>query len=307
VDLLLVAIGVLLLYTGGEALVRGAVRLASRLGVSSMVVGLTVVAFGTSAPELAATLASALRGAPGLAVGNVLGSNVANVGLILAVTASVYPLVGERTFVRREVPLMVAICALLIPVMLGGSVGRVEGALLLTVLALYLWRLLRRGEVPTGDADPPGTVPVPLWRSVALVVVGVALLVVGARALVQGAVAIAEGLGVPDRVIGLTLVAFGTSLPELASSLVAAVRRETDIILGNIVGSNVFNVLAVLGATALVQPVPVAIADVGLDLVIVLLFGAALLPFMWRRGRLGRRGGLLLLTAYLAYVVFLFV
>ena len=303
--LLLVALGALLLYVGGEALVRGAVRLASRLGVSEMVVGLTVVAFGTSAPELAATLVSAARGAPGLAVGNVLGSNVANVGLILALTAAVYPLVGDRTFVRREVPLMVAICALTIPVMLGGSVGRVEGALLLTVLLLYLWRLLRRGEVPLDGGD--GGPKVPLWRSAAMVAIGVALLVVGARVLVQGAVSIAEGLGVPERVIGLTLVAFGTSLPELASSLVAAVRRETDIILGNIVGSNVFNVLAVLGATAFVQPFPVAFGEVWLDLAIVLLFGLALLPFMWRRGRIGRRGGLTLLAGYVVYVGFLFV
>ncbi|CAN5873734.1 calcium/sodium antiporter [soil metagenome] len=311
-NVLFVVLGVALLYYGGELLVNNAVRLAGRLKISSLVIGLTVVAFGTSAPELAATLAANVQGLPELALGNVVGSNIANVGLILGLTALLYPLQSGPTFVRRELPVMVGVSALLVPLLWDGVVGRVEGALLLLLLGGYLFYLLKLEpdsvQVDTPDQSPDGALDeTPLWRSLLFIALGVGLLVGGARLLVIGAAAIARAFGVPEAVIGLTLVAFGTSLPELASSVVAALRKETDIIWGNIVGSNIFNVLAVVGVTALVTPVREPFGNVAPDLGVMLAFGVALLPLMFIRNRLGRVGGGALLLAYLGYVAYLFV
>ena len=336
-NLLFVILGVALLYYGGELLVNNAVRLAGRLNISSVVIGLTVVAFGTSAPELAATLAATLQGLPELALGNVVGSNIANVGLILGLTALLYPLESTPNFVRREVPIMLGVSALLVPVLWNGVVGRLEGALLLVVLGVYLFYLFKADNVAqvtapvtsapvtsTPVTSAPVTAPdtsvpdvpapataaaeaeTPLWRSLLFLTLGVGLLVVGARLLVVGAAALARAFGVPEAVIGLSLVAFGTSLPELASSAVAALRKETDIILGNIVGSNIFNVLAVLGVTALVTPVREPFVRAAPNLGVMLAFSAAVFLMMFRGSRLGRLGGGALLLAYVGYVGFLF-
>ncbi len=303
-SLLLALLGVVLLYVGGEVLVRSASGLASRLGVRPLVIGLTVVAFGTSAPELAASLTAALSGTPEIAIGNVVGSNIANVGLILGITALVYPLATSMRFVRREVPLMLLVTALLVPVLWGGAVLRWEGAVLLVLLAGFLWVITRTGSSVLEEAEESGQARrVPLLLGLAGTAVGVVLLWLGGRALVGGAVDIATGLGVPQRVIGLTLVAVGTSLPELASSMVAAMRRETDIILGNIIGSNVFNLLAVLGTTSLVAPIRFDARAATPDLAVMMLFSLALLPLMARGERLGRSAGALLLTAYAVYIV----
>lgn len=304
---LLVAIGVAALYAGGDLLVNHASRLARSLGISPMVIGLTVVAFGTSAPELAATLAAAIRGVPELAVANVTGSNVANVGLILGSTALFYPLVTNWSFLRREVPWLLGVTVLAIPLLYDGRIGRLEGGLLLVVLAAFLVAAFRSGgapgvEVPHAD-DPPRT---PAWRSGVWVAVGVVVLALGAQALVAGATTLALAWGVPARVVGLTLVAVGTSLPELASSLVAALKRQTDIILGNVVGSNLFNLLAVLGTAALVHPIVVEPVGVRVDLWVMFGFSVAIVPLLLRGRRLGRRGGALLFTAYVVYVVTLF-
>ncbi len=313
---LLVFLGALLLYAGGELLVRNASHLARRYGLSSLVIGLTVVAFGTSSPELAATLVSSLAGAPEVAIGNVIGSNIANVGLILGLTALIYPLQGARSFVRRELPLMILVGVLLFPLFWSGVISRLEGGLLFGLLLGYLWFQFRQveeqGEDATGQGEGKeveGAAQVdspPLWRSVVGIVLGIGLLVGGAQALVGGAVVIAQSFGVPERVIGLTLVALGTSLPELASSLVAALRREADLILGNIVGSNIFNVLAILGVTALVQPVPVDFGSVTLDLWVMTGLSLLVVPFMLRRYRIGRTGGGLLLALYGVYIGFLY-
>lgn len=311
-DLLLVALGVALLYGGGEALVSGSSALARRLGMSPLVVGLTVVAFGTSAPELAATLAAALQGAPEVAFGNVVGSNVFNVGMILGVAALIYPLSARARFLRREMPFMIGTGALLLVLVADGRVGRLEGSVLLALLAGYLWTLLRKdGEsdrVAEEFGREYGEVAAPLWASTTRVVVGILVLVVGAKVLVAGAVGIARDLGITERVIGLTLVAFGTSLPELASSVVAAARREGDIVLGNVVGSNVFNVLAILGTTSVVVPIEVGVGP-GLwtDLAVMLGFSVALWPFLYSRRRLDRWEGALLLAAFAAYMGWLFV
>jgi cation:H+ antiporter len=311
VNLLLVLVGIVALYGGGDLLVRHASRLARLLGVSPMAVGLTVVAFGTSAPELAATLVAAWRGEPELALANVVGSNIANVGLILGLTALAYPLVAGGTFLRREVAWLLAVTVASLPLLYDGLLSRPEGLLLWAGLALFIVVALRTGAVPPAAAEVAAEAPEAGGRglgfSALMLVVGVGLLAVGAQALVQGATALALAWGIPQRVIGLTLVAVGTSLPELASSIVAALRRETDIILGNVIGSNLFNLLAVLGTAAVVHPIAVAPAGLRLDLWIMLAFSVALVPLLlWGRDRLGRRGGGALLVAYLVYAGWLF-
>lgn len=307
-NVVLVVIGLVGLYLGGELLVRSASSLARALGISPMVIGLTVVAFGTSAPELAATLVAAFRGAPELALANVVGSNVANIGLILGLTALAYPLVTNASFLRREVPWMLGATVLALPLLFDGRLGRLEGLLLWLALAAFLLAAFRSGGSPAvlvDDAGGGSSARRP-WRDALGVAVGVAVLAYGAHALVTGATALALIWGVPERVIGLTLVALGTSLPELASSLVAALRRETDIILGNVIGSNLFNLLAVLGTAAVVHPIEVPPVGLRLDLAIMLLFALAVPPLMLADRRLGRRRGTLLLVAYVSYVVWLY-
>ena len=241
---LLIVLGLGGLFVGGELLVRFASRLARRLGVSSLVIGLTVVAFGTSAPELAASLTAALRGNAGIALGNVIGSNIANIGLILGVSALVTPLATRAPFLRRELPFMLLTSAALLPLLSDGRLSRVEGLSLIVVLLAYLALLLRGAarEAPsgraseatgaTGEAEGDRGGPGPLLLSLLGIAGGLVLLVGGAQALVSGAVTVASALGVPENVIGLTLVAVGTSLPELASSLAAALKREPDIVSG---------------------------------------------------------------------------
>ena len=308
-NVVLVVIGLIGLYLGGELLVRSASSLARALGISPMVIGLTVVAFGTSAPELAATLVAALRGAPELALANVVGSNVANIGLILGLTAVAYPLATNASFLRREVPWMLAATVLALPLLIDGRLLRVEGLLLWLALAVFLLAAFRSGGAPAilvEDVGEAAAVRRRPWRDAIGVAAGVAVLAYGAHALVTGATALALIWGVPERVIGLTLVALGTSLPELASSLVAALRRETDIILGNVIGSNLFNLLAVLGTAAVVHPIEVPPVGLRLDLAIMLGFALVVPPLMLADRRLGRRRGALLLVAYVSYVVWLY-
>ncbi len=307
-SLVLLAIGILLLYAGGEFLVRNASALATRLGISPLVIGLTVVAFGTSAPELAATLVSVFNGVPELAVGNVVGSNTANVGLILGAAAVIYPLAVSKLFFRRDFFFMMIASILLIPVLMNGVVTRLEGGILVILLLAYLGFLLKFDpeQVSADDIDDNAG-QAPAWRSLALLALGVVLLVVGARSLVAGAIDIATSLGVPAEVIGLTFVAFGTSLPELASAIIAARKKETDIILGNVVGSNIFNVLAILGITALVKPLAQPFADISTDIWIMLGFSLAIVPLFLITRRLGRAAGSIFLLAYFGYMAYLFI
>lgn len=310
ISIVLVIIGACLLYVGGEMLVRSSTNLAKKLGVSSLVIGLTVVAFGTSSPELAATLMSAFQGVPEVAIGNVIGSNIANIGLILGLTAITYPLLTRRAFALQEVPIMILVMLLAIPVLWDGQVARFEGLALVLFLALYLFYQFRKGS-STIKLEVE-TTTMPIWLAVLGTALGVAILVVGARILVSGAVTIAQSLGVSERIIGLTIVAFGTSLPELASSLVAAIKKETDLILGNIIGSNVFNVLAILGITALVFPINPnfnsLMSNTGLliDIGLMMFLGVLIIPFMLGKSRLERVEGLVLFTIYIVYIVFLY-
>jgi cation:H+ antiporter len=309
-DLFLIMLGAALLYVGGEVLVKNATRLARAAGVSPLTVGLTVVAFCTSSPELVTTLAAALEGSPDTALGNVVGSNSANLGLVLGLTALLYPLRTRVRFLRREVPFMIGTGVLLLLLVGSGILGRLSGALLLSLLGLYLLVLLRSGDhaeaegEPAGEENEAGTVKT--WRTLAGVALGIGLLVGGAHILIEGAVSLAHAFDVPERVIGLTLVAFGGSLPELAGSLVAAFKREGDLILGNLIGSNVFNVLFVLGATAAVRPLAVSAEAFLPDLLVMLGLSLLVLLFLITGRRLGRREALILVGAYATYVVLLF-
>lgn len=307
-DAALLIAGAALLYVGGDQLVDGSVNLARALGMAPMVIGLTVVAFGTSAPELAATLVAAFRGNPEIAFGNVVGSNIANLGLILGIAALFRPLEANALFLWREVPVMLLAGVLMTVFMWDGAIGRVAGFCLLVLIVPYLGYLLLKDRRESarvraefreefGDGERPSTG----W-ALLRVVLGIALLVLGARALVEGAVGMARLLGVSERVIGLTVVAAGTSLPELASAIAAALKREGDILLGNIIGSNVFNTLVIFGSTALASPVIVPAMGARGDLLVMLGFSLMIWPFLRLDYRVRRWEGAVLLLGYAVYI-----
>ncbi len=301
--------GIIGLYLGGEFLVRGAVRFSRVLGIRPIVVGLTVVAFGTSAPELAASLVAALRDAPGVVMGNVIGSNILNIGAVLGIVALIHAITTTKSFLKRELPFMITVCALLLLLVPDGQISRPEGILLLLLLGVYLLALYRSRRIDmTGEDQRPDRERIAgqVMRSLVEVAVGVAVLVVGARWLVIGAIEIATTLGISERIIGLTVVAFGTSLPELASCVVAAAKRESDLILGNLVGSSVFNVLAILGLTAIARPIGVDPGTTAPDILIMTGFGVIALVLLSIGKKMYRWEGGLLLLFFAAYIVYLF-
>ena len=309
-DVVLIVFGIALLYVGGDLLVRNASLLAARWGIPPMIIGLTIVSFGTSAPELAASVSAALQGAPEIAVGNVVGSNIANVALILGLTAVIRPLRAQAQFLRRDTPLMIGVALLLVALFLNGSLGRVEGLVFVIGLAGYLWLLLRSEESPAVEAEYEQEFAVmpqaSAWRAGGGALLGLVTLVAGAQFLVSGATAIARAAGVPELIIGLTLVAVGTSLPELATSAIAALKGESDIALGNIVGSNIFNILGILGITILVRPIELPFSAIAVDLAVMVGLSGLLWPFLRTGMRLGRREGATFLVLYVAYVVYLY-
>lgn len=313
-NVLLLAMGVGVLYFGAEWLVRGATRLAGALGVSPIVIGLTVVSMGTSAPELVVCLVAALRGNPDLAIGNVMGSNLANIGLILGLTAMVRPLEVAGRVVSREIPVMIAVTALLFPLFWDGGLSRGDGLVLIVVLGCYLLFINRAVDTETDEvkgefevfAEKASPDLKTLSGSLALIVGGSIGLVMGGRAIVLSAEFVALSFGVPDLVIGLTIVAIGTSLPELATALVAAMRKESDIAVGNIIGSNVFNVAAILGITATVTPIPVDPSVIRAELPAVLALSILAFPVTRMAHKVRRWEGAILLLAYAAAGLWLF-
>jgi cation:H+ antiporter len=315
-DLVLPGIAVLAglatLVAGGESLVRGASALAAVLRISPLVIGLTVVAFGTSAPELAVSVQAAYAGSGDLAVGNLVGSNIANVLLILGLAALVAPLSVSSKLVRIDVPLVIGASFLLLLLGLDGDVDAWEGLLLLALLAAYNVWSIRQGRAESEEVQASfGSVAPAGGRSllfhVALVVLGLVLLGLGARWLVDGAVTIARFLGVQELVIGLTVVAIGTSLPELVTTLLAGLRGERELAVGNVVGSNLFNILGVLGLASVVAPdgIPVPEAALALDIPIMIATAVACLPIFFTGHRIARWEGGLFLFYYLAYLVYL--
>jgi len=315
-NFIFVFVGLLGLFFGGNWLVTGASRLARSFGISSLIVGLTVVAFGTSSPELLVSVSAALDGSSDLAVGNVVGSNISNIGLILGMTALVFPVAVKATLIRREIPLMIAITvATTIMAFIGRDIGRVDSVIMLITLVLfnyYMYRLTSK-EAQTEEfqkqaqeydesAEPAITVE-QRPRELGRLFLGLIVLVIGAQLTVDGAVEIARTVGISELAIGVTLIAVGTSLPELATSLVASFRKQNDIAIGNIVGSNIFNLLLILGGTALIQPIPVSDRVLQFDILIMLVFSFALIPITITARQVSRFEAVLMLGGYIAFTI----
>ena len=311
---MLFVVGGVLLIAGAELLVRGASRLAIGAGISPLVVGLTVVAFGTSSPELAVTIGSAHAGQPDVALGNVVGSNIFNVLFILGISALIAPLVVAQQLVRLDVPVMIGTSILALPLALDGRIGRLDGLLLFSGVVAYTLFLIRQSRLETAAvrveyqeafAGEERKRASPLVNLV-LVLAGVGLLVLGAQWLVEAAVAVATALGVSELVIGLTIVAAGTSLPEVATSILAALRGERDIAAGNVIGSNIFNLLAVLGLGSLFSPagVPVPPGALTFDMPVMIAVAVAALPIAFTGYTIARWEGAVFLGYYLAYAAY---
>jgi len=314
---LLLIFGLTALAAGAELLVRGGSRLAVSLGLSPLVIGLTVVAFGTSAPELVVSMQSTLAGQPDVAVGNVVGSNIFNVLFILGVSALIVPLRVSEKLIRIDVPLMIGLSFSVMILSIDGRLSRTDGVLFTTGLVIYTaWAILksrreealiRAGSAPDHDEQPVANRTRLTLSNIALVILGLGLLLLGSRLFVGSDVTIARNLGVSELVIGLTIVAAGTSLPEVATSVMAAVRGERDIAVGNVVGSNLFNMMGVLGLSSLVSPVGVAVSEtaIRLDIPIMVAVAVACLPIFFTGHLIARWEGGLFLAYYGLYTAYL--
>lgn len=296
--------GAAMLYFGAEWLVRGSSGLARALGIPAFAIGLTVVAYGTSAPELIVGILAAIEGRSSIALGNVVGSNIANFGLILGVTALIRPTEVQGGLLRREIPALLLTTAAVPLFLLNGVIGRIEGVVLMMTSIVWTWMSLRAGR--SADASSKDHPPAPREGALALVAIsigGLVVLLLGGKLLVDGASDIARALGWSERLIGLTIVAVGTSLPELATSLIAALRKQSALAVGNVVGSNLFNVMMVLGATAAVRPIRSALRDGAVDLVVLVVMTLAASVMLRTERRIGRLEGGLLVAGYLAFLV----
>lgn len=296
--------GFIILTLGAEALVRGASAIALRLGITPLIIGLTIVAFGTSAPELAVSVKSALAGNSGIALGNVIGSNIANIGLILAITALIRPIQVQSQMVKRDIPLMILASMLFWGLLLDGELSLIDGVVLLSLLIGYLVFSYRSSKDANEDGEIIEEGPKNPLLSAAFIVVGIGMLVGGGIIFVDGAVELAKVFGVSEVIIGLTIVAIGTSMPELVTSVLAALKGQSDIAIGNVVGSNLFNILGILGVTAIVHPVS-AQGFQSFDFIVMLALAVIILPFAWSGLRIGRREGTVLLLSYLGYMGYL--
>ncbi|QJE73343.1 calcium/sodium antiporter [Aerophototrophica crusticola] len=303
--------GLVLLLAGGELLVRGAVAVAKRLGVSPLMIGLTLVGFGTSTPELVASVDAALAGSAGIAMGNVVGSNIANILLILGISAALMPVTVLKGPLKRDGAVLMGSALLAVGFTLTGHIGRPVGALLVALLLAYIVWVYRSERTASAEelhqaddtvaekSEPPG---MGLLAGLVVAAAGLGSVVFGADLLVGGAIEVAKTWGVSDTLIGVTLVAVGTSMPELVTSVMAAVRKHGDVAFGNIVGSNIYNVMGILGVTALVQPLDVPAQIASFDIWVMLAVSALLVIFAWTSGRISRREGWILLAFYAAYI-----
>ncbi|MBE2269676.1 MAG: calcium/sodium antiporter [Anaerolinea sp.] len=310
-DLLLFTAGLIGLLIGGNQLIKGAARLASAFGISPLIIGLTVVALGTSAPELLVALNAASSGASDLAMGNVVGSNIANIGLILAISALIFPMMLDWRIFRREIPLMIGFSVLVLILCLDGEIGRLDGLLLVGSFIIFTSIIYRQAQKERKEIQPEldeferqedlidKTHPL---REAGRTTIGLVILVISSQILVDAAVNIARGIGVSELIIGVTMVAVGTSLPELVACVIASTRRENDIVIGNVIGSNVSNLLIILGVVALIQPIPVDPSLLGFELPVMIGFAALMLPLALRR-QMGRGMAVVYLAAYSAFIV----
>lgn len=305
-DILFIAIGLVLLILGGNWLLKAAVAMSLRLNIPKIVIGMTVVSFATSAPELIVSINAAMDGFPDLALGNVVGSNIANLGLVLGITVILSRIDVNKSFYITDWPVMMLASALFFGfIYFDGELQRYEGFAMVILLFLFLIYLLRFQKQAVVDEIPEDDVPLPLYKTVLFLAIGGVALWGGSELLIQGAVGMATSYGVSERVIAVTVVSVGTSIPELAASIIAVLKKEKAISLGNLIGSNIFNLLAVLGITAMIQPIKVM--DQGLltnDIFWMLGISFLLLPLVFfpQRMRLGWKEGLILLACYVAFL-----
>ena len=311
IDLIMIAAGLVLLFFGGEGLIKGAVSLARNFGLSKLLVSAVIVGFGTSMPEMTVSIGAALKNSPEIALGNVVGSNIANILLIVAIAALICPILIKDRAVKRDVSMMITASVLLCGLALYGSLGFIGGFLMFSGLIAYIAlcysqdRKYANQTLAHIEEDIEGA---PLSATVASFysLAGLGLLVGGAYLLVEGAVALARDFGLSEAVIGLTIVAIGTSLPELATAIVAAMRKHGDVIIGNILGSCIFNILAILGVTAMIRTIPMAGQIASMDVWVMLAVAFVFALPLWLGLRIGRGGGSAMLIAYCAYIAWLY-
>ncbi len=310
-DYVLVAAGLVMLVFGAEGLVRGGATLAKRLGISPLIIGVTIIAYGTSAPELVVSVQAALDGSPGIAIGNVVGSNIANIMLILGTTAVIAPIAVSPQAISRDGAFALLATVIFIAIALTSDLIQLwHGLAMLALLAgITVFTVIHEGQAAAANRAEAATEAVhddPIWLNAAMILGGLGLLILGGQWLVDGAVAIARAYDVSEAVIGLTLVAIGTSLPELATSVVAAIRRHGDIALGNVIGSNIYNIIAILGIASVITPIPIPRQIVNFDMWLMLGVSLLLLPPMFMGNKIGRGYGAMFLIGYIAYLWFLY-
>lgn len=309
-DFLLIIAGLVLLVFGGDWLLKAAVGMSLRLNISKIVIGMTVVSFATSAPELIVSVKSAMAGFPDIALGNVVGSNIANIGLILGIVMIISKMQVDQSFFKTDWPAVILSSLLLYGMLLfDGQVSRTEGIILFALLVFFVVYLIRSQKTKTDEVEIPLEEAMEIYKIIGFLVIGAAALYGGSEFLIKGAVNVAQAFGVSDRVIAVTVVAVGTSIPELAASLIAAVKKESSISIGNIIGSNIFNILSVLGLSAIIHPI--RLADNRLltfDIFWMLGFAFILLPlvYMPQKGFLDRKAGIVLLGGYITFVYLTF-
>lgn len=320
----LLVVGFAMLYYGAEWLVKGSASLARSLGITPIVIGLTVVAFGTSAPELVVSVIASIQNKSMIAVGNVVGSNICNIALVLGMASVLMPITADRSVVKRDIPLMLIISVYLLLISLNSQISRIEGVTLFSGVILYTvynyylsakeFKLVQAGadiaveSEAEAELDDIGFVDSRI-KQIILIVAGIACVVIGAQVLIDAAIIVMKKFGVDEKFIGLTIVAFGTSLPELATSVVAAMRKQMDISIGNLIGSNVFNILSVIGLASMINPIPIpgGFIESGLiiDYGVMMLVSALPLVMMWKGNTVTRKDGVILLSCYIGYLSYL--
>lgn len=307
--------GFVVLVWGADRFVHGAAGTARNLGVSSLIIGLTVVGFGTSAPEILVSVTAAINGNPGIAVGNAIGSNIANIGMVLGATALIFPLMVGSDTLKREFPIMLVMMGVALFLILDHELSRYDGVILLSGIVAFTYWLIRMAKAKHGyeplthefDNEIPR---ITLSSALLWTAAGLALLLISSQVLIYGAVGIAKFFGLSDLIIGLTIIAIGTSLPELATSIMSAIKKEPDIAIGNIIGSNMFNLLAVLGIPAMIAPISLEAHVLTRDYAVMLGLSVLLFIFAYgfkKRGRINRFEGGILLTSYFAYMAYLYI
>ncbi|MGD1838170.1 MAG: calcium/sodium antiporter [Nitrososphaeraceae archaeon] len=317
INALLIVIGLSLLFAGSELLIRGSVKIAKRLHVSQIIIGLTIVAFGTSTPELIVSVSSALQGQTDISLGNIIGSNIINIGLILGLSSAIFPIAVHVKTIRREIPIMLAVSLFIIPISLDGTISQIEGGLLVISLIAFVYYSYKQSKKEKNNMelninDDIDTISnnnkldFPIIKNIIFIIIGIALLYVGSKFTIDNAVSIANIFGISERIIGLTIIAIGTSLPELVTSVRAALKKHADLSIGNIIGSNIFNVLEILGISSLIVGIKVN-SEIFIDYIVMMGFSLVLIPLMRSGFMISKKEGYILTGAYISYLIFLLI